>query len=430
MLEDLSINTLIEQQIKTVVEEKIQNILSQTEWIDNLEQRIINYAQDRIVSRFANISTVPDLVDTVQGSVKQLFDQGHVPGLENYVDSDKITQTIDNGIQALVNAAIDNLVVDPAWQNKIERSVNQLMTARLGDRLSAIDLNSLIVSHIDSGIDRWQDRLKKNFSTAGIVDQATAHQLTVMDGVVVVESDFVSDGAEIQQDIKVHGSTITKNLVVTGSINVDNQSWIALSDHISEKTIAKVTEEWRKQLVDEIVEISKTSGIDFAAVTINGQALVDGNSLSSNVTESNLETVGQLKSLHVRGTAIMNNTMHVHNKRIGINTDSPEMALSVWDEEIALIAGKLSKQQAYLGTARLQNLAIGVNRTPQIEIDTDGLTTIKQLRVGRHRIGHDTDVPGYSGTRGDIVFNSNPTPGSPFAWTCLGAFQWKPLHSK
>jgi len=430
MLEDLSINTLIEQQIKTVVEEKIQNILSQTEWIDNLEQRIINYAQDRIVSRFANISTVPDLVDTVQGSVKQLFDQGHVPGLENYVDSDKITQTIDNGIQALVNAAIDNLVVDPAWQNKIENSVNQLMTVRLGDRLSAIDLNSLIVSHIDSGIDRWQDRLKKNFSTAGIVDQATAHQLTVMDGVVVVESDFVSDGAEIQQDIKVHGSTITKNLVVTGSINVDNQSWIALSDHISEKTIAKVTEEWRKQLIDEIVEISKTSGIDFAAVTINGQALVDGNSLSSNVTESNLETVGQLKSLHVRGTAIMNNTMHVHNKRIGINTDSPEMALSVWDEEIALIAGKLSKQQAYLGTARLQNLAIGVNRTPQIEIDTDGLTTIKQLRVGRHRIGHDTDVPGYSGTRGDIVFNSNPTPGSPFAWTCLGAFQWKPLHSK
>jgi len=430
MLEDLSINALIEQQIKTVVEEKIQNILSQPEWIDSLEQRIIKYAQDRIVGRFANISTVPDLIDTVQTSVKKLFDQGHVPGLETYVDADKITQTIDNGIQDLVNTAIDNLVVDPVWQNKIERSVNQLMTTQLGDQLSTIDLNSLIVSHIDSGIDRWQDRLKKNFSTAGIVDQATAHQLTVMDGGVVVESDFVSNNAEIQRDIKVHGSTITKNLVVTGSINVDNQSWIELSDHISEKTIANVTEKWRKQLVDEVVKISKTSGIDFSSVTINGQALVDGNSLSSNVTESNLETVGQLKSLHVRGTAIMNNTMHVHNKRIGINTDSPEMALSIWDEEIALIAGKLSKQQGYLGTARLQNLAIGVNRTPQIEIDTDGLTTIKQLRVGRHRIGHDTDVPGYSGTRGDIVFNSNPTPGSPFAWTCLGAFQWKPLHSK
>lgn len=430
MFEDLSINALIEQQIKTVVEEKIQNILSQPEWIDSLEQRIIKYAQDRIVGRFANISTVPDLISTVQGSVKQLFDQGHVPGLETYVDTNKITQTIDNGIQDLVNTAIDNLVVDPDWQNKIERSVNQLMTTRLGDQLSTIDLNSLIVSHIDSGIDRWQDRLKKDFATAGIIDQATARQLTVMDGVVVVESDFVSNNAEIQKDIKINGSTITNNLVVTGSINVDNRSWGELSDYISKKTLSNITEQWRTQLINEIVEISKTTGIDFASVTIKGQSLIDGNCLSSNIKESSLETVGQLKSLHVVGTTIMNNTMHVHNKRIGINTDSPEMALSVWDEEIALIAGKLSKNQAYLGTARLQNLAIGVNRIPQIEIDTDGLTTIKQLRVGRHRIGHDTEVPGYSGTRGDIVFNSNPIPDSPFAWTCLGAFQWKPLHSK
>ena len=255
MLEDLSINALIEQQIKTVVEEKIQNILSQPEWIDNLEQRIIKYAQDRIVGRFANISTVPDLINTVQGSVKQLFDQGQVPGLETYVDSDKITQSIDNGIQDLVNTAIDTLVVDPVWQNKIERSVNQLMTARLGDQLATIDLNSLIVSHIDSGIDRWQDRLKKDFSTAGIIDQSTTLQLTVMDDVVVVESDFVSGSAEIQNDIKINGSTITKNLVVTGSINVDNRAWGELSDYISNKTLANITEQWRNKLVDEVVEI-------------------------------------------------------------------------------------------------------------------------------------------------------------------------------
>ena len=430
MLEDLSINALIEQQIKTVVEEKIQNILSQPEWIDSLEQRIIKYAQDRIVGRFANISTVPDLINTVQGSVKQLFDQGQVPGLETYVDADKITQTIDDGIQDLVNTAIDNLVVDPIWQNKIERSVNQLMTARLGDRLSTVDLNSLIVSHIDSGIDRWQDRLKKDFSTAGIVDQATVRQLTIMDGVVVVESDFVSDSAEIQKDIKVNGSTVTKNLVVTGSINVDNSAWSELSDYISKKTLDNITEQWRNKLVNDVVEISKTKGIDFSSVTIAGKPLVEGNRLSSEIKESSLETVGKLNELNVRGTAIMNNTMHVHNKRVGINTDTPEMALSVWDEEVALIAGKLSKQQAYIGTARLQNLSIGTNRIPQIEIDIDGLTTIKQLRIGRHRISHSAEVPGYSGTRGDIVFNANPTPDSPFAWTCLGSFQWKPLFSK
>jgi len=430
MLDNMSLDSLIEQQIKLAVEQRVQAVLEQTDWIDQLENRIVKYAQDRIVSRFANIGTVPDLVNTVQNSVTKMFDQGHIPGLETYVDKNKITQSIDNGIQDLVNTAIDTLVIDPAWQAKIETSVNQLMSTRLGDQLSLIDLNSLIVSHIDSGIDRWQDRLKKDFATVGIADQATARQLTVMDGVVVVESELISNSAEVQKDIKVNGSVFTKNLIVTGSINVDNQSWNELSDHISEKTLTKVSEEWRKQLVDEIVAISKQSGIDFSSVTIDGEALVNGQKLSSKIKESNLETVGYLKELHVRGTTIMNNTMHVHNKRIGINTDTPEMALSIWDEEIALIAGKLSKQQAYVGTARLQNLAIGVNRIPQIEIDTDGLTTIKQLRVGRHRISHATEVPGYSGTRGDIVFNANPTPESPFAWTCLGSFQWKPLYSK
>ena len=426
----MSLDSLIEQQIKLAVEQRVQAILEQTDWIDQLENRIVKYAQDRIVARFANISTVPDLISAVQNSVTKLFNQGHIPGLENYVDKNKITQSIDNGIQDLVNTAIDTLVIDPAWQAKIEGSVNQLMSLRLGDQLSLIDLNGLIVSHIDSGIDRWQDRLKKDFSTIGIADQATARQLTVMDGIVVVESELVSDSVEVQKDIKVNGTVITKNLIVTGSINVDNHSWNELSDHISEKTLAKVTEEWRKNLVDEIVEISKKGGIDFSSVSINGELLIDGQKLSSKIKESNLETVGRLRELQVQGTTVMNNTMHVHNKRIGINTDTPEMALSVWDEEIALIAGKLSKQQAYVGTARLQNLAIGVNRVPQIEIDVDGLTTIKQLRVGRHRISHAAEVPGYSGTRGDIVFNTNPTPDSPFAWTCLGSFQWKPLHSK
>ena len=112
MLDNMSLDSLIEQQIKTVVEARVQAILAQPEWIDNLEQRITKYAQDRIVGRFANISTVPDLIDAVQGSVRKLFDQGHVPGLETYVSPSKITQAIDNGIQALVNAAIDNLVID------------------------------------------------------------------------------------------------------------------------------------------------------------------------------------------------------------------------------------------------------------------------------------------------------------------------------
>jgi hypothetical protein len=262
MLDNMSINHLIEQQIKTVVEERVHAILAQPEWIDNLEQRITKYAQDRIVGRFANISTVPDLIDTVQDSVKKLFDQGHVPGLENYVSPGKITQAIDTGIQVLVNTAIDNLVIDTEWQNKIERSVNQLMATRLGDRLSAIDLNSLIVSHIDAGVDRWQDRLKRDFRTNGISDQASNIELTVMNGVVVVERDFVAKNIQVEQDL------IVNNLVVSGAINTDNRSWNELKDVISQQVLTATTEQWRQDLVDQVVLQSRTAGINFDSSVI------------------------------------------------------------------------------------------------------------------------------------------------------------------
>jgi hypothetical protein len=132
----------------------------------------------------------------------------------------------------------------------------------------------------------------------------------------------------------------------------------------------------------------------------------------------------------VLGEASFNkNTLNVVNKRIGINTESPEMALSVWDEEISVVIGKNKAKQAYIGTNRDNGVAIGVNRVPQIELEVDGMTTIKKLRVGLHRISHDVQVPGYSGTRGDIVFNSNPGPSNVFAWVCLGGHRWQDLKS-
>jgi hypothetical protein len=54
---------------------------------------------------------------------------------------------------------------------------------------------------------------------------------------------------------------------------------------------------------------------------------------------------------------------------------------------------------------------------------------VKNLRVGRHRIVHEAEMPGYSGTKGDIVFNSNPKGDGVWAWQCLGAFRWIPLRT-
>ena len=429
MLENIAVQQLIETQIKSAVDQYVQYILADTDWAQEIETRIMKYVQDRILGKFANISTMPDLVETVKSSVQTLMTQGHVPGIQNYVDDAVITATVDRSVETFVTQTIDQLSVDPDWVTKIETLINQTYVRKLAERLHDIDITAMIGQHIDHGIDRWQDRLVQDFKTRGISDQATATELTVMDGTVVVESELVATAATVEKDITVKGTAILNNLSVRGAINTDNRSWQRLADDISSKTLAQISEQWRTDMTNQVLTLAKEQGIEFAQVLIQGSPIVDGNALNAAITHSNIQKLGTLQSLSVTGPVNLNNAVNVVGRRLGINTEQPEMALSIWDEEVGVIAGKFSKQTAFVGTSRATALNIGVNRTPSIEIDTDGLTTVKNLRVGRHIYTHAATMPGYSGTRGDIVFNSDPKPSEPFAWQCLGAFRWVSLRS-
>jgi hypothetical protein len=291
-------------------------------------------------------------------------------------------------------------------------------------RLSAVDIGPAIKKRVDENMTLFTDSILKNFTTTGIVDRATKLELTVMDDTVVVENCLTANNIEAVDSVRV------KNLVVTGSINTDNQSWHALASYISQQTLEQLTNEWHKILVDQVVKQIQEHGISFDQVRLKGETIIDVDRLSGIVTESSLQSVGTLRTLSVRGEANFNNrTLSVLNKRLGVNTDSPEMALSVWDEEVSIVIGKNKANEAYIGTNRDQSIAIGVNRKPQIEINVNGLTTVKKLQVGLHKISHDVQVPGWAGTRGDMVFNTNPGPDRVFAWVCLGAHKWQTLKS-
>jgi len=429
MLENMAVQQLIETQIKSAVDQYVQHILADTDWAEQIETRIVKYVQDRILGKFANISTMPDLVETVKSSVAALMTQGHVPGIQNYIDDAVITGTVDRSVETFVTQTIDQLSIDPAWLTKIEILINQTYARKLAERLHDVDITVMVGQHIDNGIDRWQDRLLADFKTRGIADLATATELTVMDGTVVVESELATTAATVEKDITIKGTAILNNLSVRGTINTDNKSWQILSDHIADKTLVQISEQWRTDMTNQVLTLAKQQGIEFAQVLIQGTPLINGNTLNASITDSNIQQLGTLRSLSVTGPVNLNNAVNVVGRRLGINTEQPEMALSIWDEEVGVIAGKFSKQTAFVGTSRATALNIGVNRTPAIEIDTDGLTTVKNLRVGRHIYTHATSMPGYSGTRGDIVFNSDPKPSEPFAWQCLGAFRWVPLKS-
>lgn len=422
MLDTNALTRMVEEQIAKTVNEQIMTVISSDKWLESLEQKILQYTQDRILSKFANASTMPEIIDAVKDSVSKLFAEGNIPGVADFVNPAVIRASVDQAVEQLMQASVDQFGQDPVWQSRVETLINQAITQNTLAVLGSIDLNPIIKQRVDDNMQIFRQDILKEFSSTGISDQATACQLTVMDDTTVVENCLTA------HSINVVESATIQNLIVKGSINTNNFAWQQLSADISQKTLDSLTEKWQDGLVKQVANTISEQGIDFKHVTVDGVRLVDGNRLAKSITETNIKTLGILNELAVTGDAHIG-AASILKTRMGVNTSTPDMALSVWDEEVAVGIGKFKLGQAYIGTSRQQALAIGVNRLPQIEIDADGLTRIKKLQVGLHKLSYDAQVPGWSGTRGDIVFNSNPGTDRVFAWVCLGAYKWQPLKS-
>jgi hypothetical protein len=423
MLDPKIVTKMVEDQIAKSVDDQVMEVFATDSWLQPIEQKIVKYTQDRILGKFNNSSALPEIVDAVKTSVHELFSSGQIPSIETFVDPAIIRLAVDQAVENTVSDAIDQLSQDPVWLEKVQRLANQVMVERTVAQLGSIDIASIIKQRVDENIDRFYGRLMENFNTNGIRDQATQCQLTIMDETTVFENRLTA------REIDAVDTLTVKDLVVKGTINTDNQSWNLLATSISEKTMNQLTDEWKQTLVEEVSKSIQNNGIKFDTVFVGDEPLVKDHTLTRKITDTNIQKLGVLRSLDVQGEAHINNTVSVLNRRLGINTQEPEMALSVWDEEVSIVIGKNKAKQAYIGTNRDNSVAIGVNRVPQIEIDVAGLTTIKQLRVGSHRIGHSAEVPGWSGTRGDMIFNSNPGADQVFAWVCLGSYKWQALKS-
>jgi hypothetical protein len=419
MLDTDAVNKLVSQQITAAVNAQVQAVMSSDDWLILLEDKILKYTQDRILAKFNNSSTMPEIVEAVKTSVTKLFADGHIPGIDQYVDNTVITQSIATAVDQTIQSALADLGQDPVWLAGVETTVKQNMVLETISRIGSIDINTIIRQRVDENMQKIRQEFITDFSSTGIDDQATECQLTIMDDTTVVENRLTT------ADLTVVNGARINDLSVTGSINTDNPAWTVLADNISDNTLKKLSEKWRNELVQQITDQIRHQGIEFDAVTIGGDYVVAGNRLSKAITESSLQSVGVLNQLSVAGETHLNNTLSVVKNRLGINTDSPESALSVWDEEVSVIVGKHKAKHAYIGTARDQTLSLGVNRTPYLDIDNTGLTTVKKLQVGVHKFSHATQVPGWLGTKGDIVFNANPGPDRVFAWICTGSYNWQ-----
>ena len=339
----------------------------------------------------------------------------------------QIANTVDEHIRVYVENIIRELSLDSAWISKIEQQINENISRRFGQKLSLLDINTLVEQSMDAAVDRYHQRHPA--APTGLADRAKQVELTLIDGRVQVEHDIITPLLTVDHDASISGTLTVQNIAIKGAINTDNKSWQQLITELSENTVRKIDQDWHQQLLKKVRDDITAQGIDFAHVTVQGVPLIEQGRLADNVTASNLQQLGNLERLNVDGQADIGGSLSVRPRRVGINTEHPDMALSIWDEETALMFGKHKEHTAYIGTSRPHKLVIGINRLPAIEIDENSKITVKNLTVGRHRICHEAEIPNYSGTKGDIVFNSNPRGDGVWGWQCLGAFKWQPLRS-
>jgi hypothetical protein len=242
MLDPKALQQLVEQQVQQEVADRVATALNEQR-INVIEDNAIKFIQDRIVAKFANSEAMPELVEAVKSSVRELFHSGQIPGLGQYVDYDFIKQSVNNSTQELVQVAIKELTIDKHWLEKIETQINQHMIQRIVATLGSTDIRSMVnerVSEITESV------IKKIMP--GIQDQSHSVEMTVMDGNVVVENTLTA------RELTAVDTLTVKNLVVKGNVNTDNQSWNELANKISKTTLDKLTDQWKQTLIEQVAE--------------------------------------------------------------------------------------------------------------------------------------------------------------------------------
>jgi hypothetical protein len=213
------------------------------------------------------------------------------------------------------------------------------------------------------------------------------------------------------------------NLIIAGIMN-DGPAFQSIVGTAAEAVIAELDTEFFSTYSNIIFDRIRTDGVDLNRITVNGEELVAGNRLGTKVTDSNLQKLGVVRDLQSQGETLLSETVYVANKRVGINTVNPGHALSVWDQEIEIVAAKHSQNTALMGTARAQKLILSSNGKDNLILDTDGSVTADQISIGQTKMSSRGTMPSDQQPKGAIVWNTNPDIGQPIGWVSLGGARW------
>jgi hypothetical protein len=345
-------------------------------------------------------------------------------------------------IENSVNQIVEGIISDIKTQ--VEAQVVEVIRTQVAAAVAKIDIVELFNASFSSSIKNrtftfpdasipgqaidptdWtisgsniQGGIIKNFGSSGIDDKALTCQLSIFDSVTVVENNLVTKALTVKGTVTVEG-----DLNVTGTVSEDSALFknVVRASSDAVKADPTVFQTYSNLVFKQI----KDSGLDLNQIKLNGQDVVVGQDLGSNIVNSNLQTVGQLKELQVAGeTLLSGGALYTTNQRVGVNTIEPSAALSVWDQEIEIGIGKQSSGTAVIGAPRNQTLVVSSNGKNNITLTPDGSTTVNKIHIGSMSFTVGTVPPSNNQPIGSVVFNSNPSLGGPLGWISLGEARW------
>ena len=314
------------------------------------------------------------------------------------------------------------------------------------------------------------------FSSVGIKDNATYAESQVLfienDRIVVpaIQSPVIKNALTVEGSLTVQGEiTATRLHVNEISADVRNERTTPLEFQAENGSVANKGLIWTgqnntKQLTmqlnpdrlfsSETIDISRD-----AEYKIGNQTVLSADSLGLGIVNSNLRSVGTLRSLAVDGAFTVDNFMHYdpNSMRLGLGTLEPNGAMSIKSLEHEFIVDYTDDLRFKLGTWTTSGFDIVTDDTNRLSFSPTGDITVhsktvfdNKVGIGVKNFGTDVDLTVAGPIRfqnkkqevgsaepqngayrkGDIVWSDNPQPTGYVGWICTREGTpgtWKPF---
>ncbi len=413
----------INQQLQPIIASMIQELKTQI----NAELR--QQLTSEIVNTLATTELTSIINQAISAQVNARLDKFDFAGtgeLELKSAFKKITDNVAKNLFVTANQQITDYVNQKLTQVNIQETVQSVVHSAIGENLKGTTFPEGSIHHSSVNFkdfkitgDAIQGGIITNFASTGIDDLATSVQMTVMDRGVAFEKSLYSPELTVTGNLTVKG-----NMIFYGDVDSSTSGFKKLVNETSQAVRENLNTELFDGFSNTIFTKIQTEGLDLDKITQGGREVVSGNQLGYHIVDSNLRRLGVVEDLQTSGEALLVDTLYVQQGRIGINTMEPSHPLSIWDQEVEIVASKYSESTGFVGTARNQSLILGSNNKHNIVLVPDGSVEVENISIGPVAMTSGNKMPNYDGRAGHIVWNDTPTTGGPIGWVCIGGPRW------